>query len=196
MRRWPACWSAGPSRMCRSKASASAAGCAALSFAALAIRRAARWRRGDGRARSMRRHSQASSVRRPDRARDPLALTLGVLLIGADRAGGAVGARAVVRSALSGFSVRAADRGGVAVPAARVACAAPEPAARALAETVAAAVLALCAVFIVWNETLANWQALWFAAALAVARVQLASGTGRARLRISSATASADSAVL
>ena len=26
----------------------------------------------------------------------------------------------------------------------------------------------LCAVFIVWNETLANWQALWFAAALAL----------------------------
>ena len=54
----------------------------------------------------------------------------------------------------------------------------------------------LCAVFIVWNETLANWQALWFAAAARAAGVQLASGTGRARLRISSATASADSAVL
>ena len=74
--------------------------------------------------------------------------------------------------------------------------AAPAAGARPLAETVAAAVLVLCAVFIVWNETLANWQALWFAAALAAARVQLASGTGRARLRISSATASADSAVL
>jgi exo-beta-1,3-glucanase (GH17 family) len=36
-----------------------------------------------------------------------------------------------------------------------------------LAETLAAAVLALCAVFIVWNETPANWQALWFAATLA-----------------------------
>jgi hypothetical protein len=31
----------------------------------------------------------------------------------------------------------------------------------------AAAVLALCAIFIVWNETPANWQALWFAATLA-----------------------------
>ena len=39
--------------------------------------------------------------------------------------------------------------------------------ARPLAETLAAAVLALCAAFIVWNETLANWQALWFAATLA-----------------------------
>jgi glucan 1,3-beta-glucosidase len=45
--------------------------------------------------------------------------------------------------------------------------------ARALAETVAAVVLALCAVFIVWNETLANWQALWFAAALALLAVSL-----------------------
>jgi hypothetical protein len=32
---------------------------------------------------------------------------------------------------------------------------------------VAGGVLALCAVFIVWNETPANWQALWFAGALA-----------------------------
>ena len=31
----------------------------------------------------------------------------------------------------------------------------------------AAAVLVLSAAFIVWNETLANWQALWFAATLA-----------------------------
>ena len=45
--------------------------------------------------------------------------------------------------------------------------------ARATAETVAAAVLALCAVFIVWNETLANWQALWFAAALALVAFSL-----------------------
>jgi glucan 1,3-beta-glucosidase len=39
---------------------------------------------------------------------------------------------------------------------------------RARAETVAGGVLALCAIFIVWNETLANWQALWFAGALAL----------------------------
>jgi glucan 1,3-beta-glucosidase len=45
--------------------------------------------------------------------------------------------------------------------------------ARALAETVAAIVLALCAVFVVWNETLANWQALWFAAALALTAFSL-----------------------
>ena len=41
------------------------------------------------------------------------------------------------------------------------------------AETVAARCSACCAVFIVWNETLANWQALWFAAALALVAVSL-----------------------
>jgi glucan 1,3-beta-glucosidase len=45
----------------------------------------------------------------------------------------------------------------------------PRPSgARPLAELAAAAIMALCAIFIVWNETLANWQALWFAAALAL----------------------------
>ena len=39
---------------------------------------------------------------------------------------------------------------------------------RPLAETLAAAVLLLCAGFIVWNETLANWQALWFSGTLGV----------------------------
>jgi glucan 1,3-beta-glucosidase len=41
------------------------------------------------------------------------------------------------------------------------------------AETVAAATLALSAVYIVLNETLANWQALWFAAGLLVLAVSL-----------------------
>jgi glucan 1,3-beta-glucosidase len=41
------------------------------------------------------------------------------------------------------------------------------------AETVAAATLALSAVYIVLNETLANWQALWFAAALLVLAISL-----------------------
>ncbi len=40
--------------------------------------------------------------------------------------------------------------------------------ARALAETVAAITLALCAVYIVFNEGFANWQALWFGAVLIV----------------------------
>ena len=44
---------------------------------------------------------------------------------------------------------------------------------RPLAETLAAAVLLACAAFVVWNETLANWQALWFAAAAAALAVSL-----------------------
>jgi glucan 1,3-beta-glucosidase len=44
---------------------------------------------------------------------------------------------------------------------------------RALAETLAGGVLAPCAIFIVWNETLANWQALWFAAAVVAVTISL-----------------------
>jgi glucan 1,3-beta-glucosidase len=44
---------------------------------------------------------------------------------------------------------------------------------RPLAETITAAVLLLCAIFIVWNETLANWQALWFTAAVVIVAVSL-----------------------
>jgi hypothetical protein len=42
-----------------------------------------------------------------------------------------------------------------------------------LAETVAAAVLALAAIFIVWNETWQNWQALWFSGALILVAITL-----------------------
>ena len=49
--------------------------------------------------------------------------------------------------------------------------------------------LALCAVYIVLNETFANWQALWFCAGLLALAVSLLAGAGRARLRISSAAA-------
>ena len=48
-------------------------------------------------------------------------------------------------------------------------------------EMAAAVVLLLCAAFIAWNETLANWQALWFAAtlvALAVSLVRARSAPG------------------
>jgi hypothetical protein len=37
---------------------------------------------------------------------------------------------------------------------------------RAGAETIAAAVLGLSAIYILFNETLANWQAVWFCAGL------------------------------
>jgi glucan 1,3-beta-glucosidase len=50
----------------------------------------------------------------------------------------------------------------------------PRPAGRrAMAETVAAVVLIFSAAFIVWNETLANWQALWFGGALVLLAVSL-----------------------
>jgi len=39
----------------------------------------------------------------------------------------------------------------------------PKSQVREVAETIAAAVLVLCAAFMVWNETLENWQALWLA---------------------------------
>jgi len=51
--------------------------------------------------------------------------------------------------------------------------AAPAGGARSRAEMVAAAVLVPCAVFIIWNETLANWQAFWFAAVLALVAFSL-----------------------
>ena len=44
---------------------------------------------------------------------------------------------------------------------------------RPFAEMAAAAVLALCALAIGWNETPANWQALWFCMALAAVAVSL-----------------------
>jgi hypothetical protein len=46
---------------------------------------------------------------------------------------------------------------------------------RPSAESVAAASLALCALYIVFNETPANWQALWFCAGLLALAVSLVS---------------------
>ncbi len=43
----------------------------------------------------------------------------------------------------------------------------------ARAELAAGAVLALCALYIVWNETPSNWQALWFGGALTALAVIL-----------------------
>jgi exo-beta-1,3-glucanase (GH17 family) len=47
---------------------------------------------------------------------------------------------------------------------------------RANAETVGAAALALCAVYIALNETFANWQSLWFCGALAALALSLLPG--------------------
>jgi hypothetical protein len=46
--------------------------------------------------------------------------------------------------------------------------------ARGVAEVLSAAVLALCAAFIGWNETLANWQSLWLCGLLVLLAVTLA----------------------
>jgi glucan 1,3-beta-glucosidase len=107
-----------------------------------------------------------------ERARDPLALALGVLLI--------VLTVLAVQSALAlSFNPRYRDFPFAPLTAAALPflllsfVAAPVAGARSRAETIAAAVLVPCAVFIIWNETLANWQALWFAAALALVAFSL-----------------------
>ena len=96
------------------------------------------------------------------------------------RALGAGGARPGVRCALSGFSVRAARRRGRSVPfhgtwKVRLRRSAPA------AESAMAATLAGAAVYIVLNESFANWQALWFCAgliALALTLVQARAAPG------------------
>jgi glucan 1,3-beta-glucosidase len=104
--------------------------------------------------------------------RDPLALTLGVLLM-------ALTVLAVQSALALSFDPRYRDfpfapLTAAVVPFVLLSLIAPATAGvRPTAETVAAAVLALCAIFIVWNETLANWQALWFAAALALVAFSL-----------------------
>jgi glucan 1,3-beta-glucosidase len=107
-----------------------------------------------------------------DRPRRRLALTLGLLL--------ALLTVLAVQSALAlAFDPRYRDFPFAPFTAAAVpflligllvprAAGAPPP-----AETLAAAVLILCAVFVVWNETPANWQALWFGAALGLLAISL-----------------------
>jgi exo-beta-1,3-glucanase (GH17 family) len=107
-----------------------------------------------------------------ERAADPLTLMFGILLLALTVL--------TVQSALSlAFDPRYRDfpfapltaaalpflLGRVLVP--------PAAGQRALAETMAGAVMAPCAIFIVWNETLANWQAVWFAAAVVALTLSL-----------------------
>jgi glucan 1,3-beta-glucosidase len=108
----------------------------------------------------------------PQRTRDALALILGVLFI-------ALTVLAVQSALALSFDPRYRDfpfapMTAAAVPFLLVAPAGPRSAGvRPLAEMLSAAVLAACAVFIVWNETLVNWQALWFAATLVALVVSL-----------------------
>jgi glucan 1,3-beta-glucosidase len=61
-----------------------------------------------------------------------------------------------------------------ALPLVLIGLVAPRPAGTwPLAEKCAAVVLALCAIFVVWNETIANWQALWFSGALTLVALSL-----------------------
>ncbi len=83
----------------------------------------------------------------------------------ADFTFGADRARSGVRSALPRHTLCAAERRRHCFPGADDVDAAPVGA-RAMAETVAAAVLALAAGYIAFNETFANWQAIWLCAGL------------------------------
>ena len=109
---------------------------------------------------------------RSQRTRDALALMLGLMFV-------ALTVLAVQSALALSFDPRYRDfpfatMTAAVVPFALVMLMAARPVgARPLAETVAAAVLGLSAVFIVWNETLANWQALWFAATLIILATSL-----------------------
>jgi glucan 1,3-beta-glucosidase len=106
-----------------------------------------------------------------DRARDPLLLTLGVMLI--------VLTVLAVQSALAlSFDPRYRDfpfapLTAAAAPVALTSVLAPRAGGRPLAETVAAAVLLLSAIFVVWHERAANWQALWFGLSLVLVAISL-----------------------
>jgi glucan 1,3-beta-glucosidase len=105
------------------------------------------------------------------RSRDPLVCLMGALLI-------ALSALAV-QSALSlVFDPRYRDfpftsLTGAAVPFVLLGLVAPRVGSRPLAESAAAATLMLCAIVVVWNETIANWQALWFGLSLLLVAVSL-----------------------
>ena len=107
-----------------------------------------------------------------ERTRDPLALALGLLLL-------AVTVLALQSALALSFDPRYRDFPFAPLTAATLPfvllgfIAARSAGPRPLGETTAAIVLGLCALFIVWNETLANWQALWFVGALALVAISL-----------------------
>jgi glucan 1,3-beta-glucosidase len=106
------------------------------------------------------------------RVRDPLARALGVLLV-------ALVILALQSALALAFDPRYRDfpfapLTAAAVPFVIISLSVPRrPASRPTAETVAAAMLAACAAFIAWNETIANWQSLWFCGALLLVAISL-----------------------
>jgi exo-beta-1,3-glucanase (GH17 family) len=110
---------------------------------------------------------------REDRERDPLLLALGLAQILAC-------VLAVQTALVLVFDPRYRDFAfapltAAAVPFLLLRLAGPRATGpRAPAESVAAVILVLCAVYILVNETIANWQALWLCAALVALAVSLA----------------------
>ena len=96
-----------------------------------------------------------------------LGLVLGGSLIALTLAVGRDRAWPRFRSALPGYPVRAAERRHAGVSDADNIAAATGRAARCGETLLAAAVLVIAAVYIAFNETLANWQALWLCAGFA-----------------------------
>lgn len=111
-------------------------------------------------------------ARAGDRLRDPLTLALGAILM-------LIGVLALERALGLAFDPRYRDFGFAPLTAAAVPylvlafMRAPPPGPRGVAEVAMAAALAVCAVYVALNEGIANWQALWFCAALVVLAVTL-----------------------
>jgi hypothetical protein len=107
-----------------------------------------------------------------ERTRDPLARALGLLLLALTVLALQAALALVFDPRYRDFPI--APLTAAAAPFLLIACTVTRPAGpRPLPEPVAAMVLALCAAYIVWNETVANWQALWFASALALVAISL-----------------------
>ena len=109
---------------------------------------------------------------REGRVRDPLALGLGFVMI-------ALGVLAVQAALGLAFDPRYRDfpfapLTAAALPMLLLALAGPRPSGgRPWAEALMAGVLALSAVAVLWRETFANWQAIWFGLSLAAIAITL-----------------------
>jgi glucan 1,3-beta-glucosidase len=108
-----------------------------------------------------------------DRIREPLALALGVVLIALCMLALQTALGLVFDPRYREFSFTPLTA--ATVPFLLLSALLPRPmGVPAIAEYSAAGVLLLCAIYIAFNETLANWQALWLCAALTALAVILA----------------------